>query len=227
MYLSYTLNYDIGKVWQYFSKHEFYIRKSPVNRLMYRLIIMTQEIIMLPKRLKGKFVVLVGLMGAGKTKLGRIIAGSLSLPFVDTDKEIEKASGYTVPEIFERYGEKYFRDGERRVIERILSKTPSVLATGGGAYMNENTRRELKKNSVTIWLRADLDLLVQRTENRADRPLLKKGHERKILAQLMKERYPIYADSDFVVDVNNEPAAQTAKRIINLMIKNTNPSKIL
>ncbi len=178
---------------------------------------MKQEFINLPNWPKDKFIFLVGLMGAGKTKLGRIIASSVSLPFIDTDIEIEKASGYSIQEIFEQFGEKYFRDGERRVIERILSKRPCVLATGGGAYMDLSIRNKMKKNGVAIWLRADLDLLVERTKHRSSRPLLNKGNTREILSKLIAERYPVYAQSELVIDASNETASKTAKKIIDLL----------
>ena len=186
---------------------------------------MDQEIVDLPDWLQGKFIVLVGLMGAGKTKLGRIIASSFGLPFVDADKEIELAAGCSIQEIFDRFGEEYFRDGERRVIQRILSEAPAVLSTGGGAFMNEETQAEISKHGVAVWLRADLDLLVRRTERRSGRPLLNKGNGREILAGLIDERYPVYAKADFAVDVSDEPAPETAKRIMR-ELKNHPPANI-
>ena len=186
---------------------------------------MDQEIVDLPDWLQGKFIVLVGLMGAGKTKLGRIIASSFGLPFLDADEEIELAAGCSIQEIFDRFGEKYFRDGERRVIQRILSEAPAVLSTGGGAFMNEETQVEISKHGVAVWLRADLDLLVRRTERRSGRPLLNKGNGREILAGLIDERYPVYAKADFAVDVSDEPASETAKRIMR-ELKNHPPAKI-
>ena len=149
---------------------------------------MNKEIINFPHWLQDKFIILVGLMGAGKTKLGRIVATSMGLPFIDTDTEIEKAAGYSVREIFEQFGEQYFRDGERRVIERILSKEPSVLATGGGAYMDELTRNSMKERGIVIWLRADLELLVQRTKFRVGRPLLNTGDTKEILSKLIDNK---------------------------------------
>jgi shikimate kinase len=179
---------------------------------------MKREIVNLPHSLQGKFIILVGLMGAGKTKLGRIIASSVNLPFIDTDIEIEKAAGYSIQEIFDRFGEAYFRDGERRVIERILHEQPAVLATGGGAYMDEQVRNTMRKYGITIWLRADLDLLVQRIKHRSGRPLLNKGSKRKILSGLIAKRYPVYAQSEIIVDVSDEPASKTAKRIVGLLM---------
>ena len=185
---------------------------------------MKQEINKLPHWLQGKFIILVGLMGAGKTKLGRIVASSINIPFIDTDAEIEKAAGYTVQEIFDRFGEKYFRDGERRVIERILREQPTVLATGGGAYMDSKIRNAMSTQGITIWLRADLDLLVQRTKHRSGRPLLNKGNAKEILSGLIAERYPVYAQSDLIIDVYDEPALRTAKKIIDLLISH-NPKE--
>jgi shikimate kinase len=179
---------------------------------------MKQETINLPHSLQGKFIILVGLMGAGKTKLGRIIASSVNLPFIDTDIEIEKAAGYSIQEIFNRFGEAYFRDGERRVIKRLLHEQPAVLATGGGAYMDEQVRNTMGEHGITIWLRADLDLLVQRTKHRSGRPLLNKGNKRKILSGLIAKRYPVYALSEIIVDVSDESASKTAKRITELLM---------
>ncbi len=134
---------------------------------------MKQEQIILPNWLQNKFIVLIGLMGAGKTRLGRILAESLKLPFIDTDIEIEKAAGITIEEIFNNFGETYFRNGEQKVINRVLNGEPSILATGGGAFMNSVTRKKIEKFGVSIWLRADINLLVKRTESRSGRPLLK------------------------------------------------------
>ncbi len=172
----------------------------------------------LPKSLEGRFIVLVGLMGAGKTNLGRRIAEATLRPFVDADTEIEKAAGCTVQEIFDRFGEDYFRDGERRVIARILGGEPAVLATGGGAFMNPETRKLIGRTSVSVWLRADLDLLVKRTERRDHRPLLKNGNHRNILSKLIEDRYPTYGEADIIFDVSDEPAPETAKRILNVLM---------
>lgn len=174
--------------------------------------------LILPLSADGKFIVLVGLMGAGKSNLGRRIAEATGLDFVDADHEIEKAAGCSIQEIFERFGEQYFRDGERRVIARILSGEPAVLATGGGAFMNEETRKLISENSISVWLRADLDLLVKRTEKRDHRPLLKGGDHRSILSKLIDERYPTYGKADIIFDVSDEPAPETAKRILEVLM---------
>jgi shikimate kinase len=145
-------------------------------------------------------IVLVGLMGAGKTTIGRRLAGYLAIPFVDADAEIELAAGKTIPEIFADHGESEFRDGERRVIARLLQSGPQVLATGGGAYMNEETRRNIRDNGIAVWLRADLDLLLQRVRKRSDRPLLNTADPEAVMRQLMDARYPVYAQADIVVE---------------------------
>lgn len=160
-----------------------------------------------------KFIVLVGLMGAGKSNVGKRVASIIGLPFVDTDAEIEAAADSTIEEIFEQFGEKYFRKGERRVIRRLLDQEPAVLATGGGAFMDSQIRTLIHKRGISVWLRADLDLLVKRTGRRDNRPLLKIGDRRNILKKLMEERHPIYEKSDIVVDVRDEGTATTAKRI--------------
>ena len=139
--------------------------------------------------------------------------------------EIEKAAGCSVQEIFENFGEDYFRKGEYRVIKRILNNKPAVLATGGGAYMNKETRKEISKYGIAIWLRADLDLLLKRTGNRSGRPLLEKGDKRKIIAGLIEERYPVYAESEFIIDVSDEPARETARKIIEAVISQAQRDK--
>jgi shikimate kinase len=163
-------------------------------------------------------VVLVGLMGAGKTSIGRRLAARLDLPFRDADHEIESAAGCTIEEIFERYGEDEFRSGERRVIGRLLQEeTPHVLATGGGAYMDPVTRTLIRDHGIAIWLRADLDLLLSRTSRRSNRPLLKKGDPREILARLIAVRYPVYAEADIVVDSEDVPPEETVDRVLRAL----------
>jgi shikimate kinase len=148
-------------------------------------------------------VVLIGLMGAGKSSVGAKLAEMLGAAFCDSDAEIEKAANLSVPEIFERYGETHFRDGERRVIARLLAGKPLVLATGGGAFMDAGTRALIAERAVSVWLRADLDLLVQRTAGRGHRPLLNRGNPRETLAELMAARYPVYERAD--VHVQSRP----------------------
>src|SRR3954465_6575311 len=142
-----------------------------------------------------KTVVLVGLMGAGKTSIGKRLAQRLNLSFVDADKEIETAAGCSIEEIFERLGEAQFRDGERRVILRLLENPVHVLSTGGGAFMDAAIRARIKEVAIAVWLRADPERLVKRVSRRNNRPLLKQGNPRETLARLMDLRYPLYAQA--------------------------------
>jgi len=148
-------------------------------------------------------LVFVGLMGAGKSVIGRLVAQSLSIPFVDTDAEIEKVSRMTISELFAAYGEAEFRSLETRVIERLLRNGPRVISTGGGAFINENTRRRIKNGGISIWLKADLDVLWERVSKRDHRPLLKTENPRQTLENLMIQRYPVYADADLTVQSGN------------------------
>jgi len=155
-------------------------------------------------RAPGKSVVLVGLMGAGKTSVGRKLAEKLDLPFTDADEEIVKAAGCSIEDIFEHYGEQAFRDVEERVIARLLEEGPQVLATGGGAFVNPRTRAQIAAQGISVWLRADLDVLLRRTRRRGGRPLLKNRDPKATLKKLMDERYPVYAEADIVVDSRDE-----------------------
>lgn len=159
-------------------------------------------------------VALVGLMGAGKSAIGKRLAARLGLPFVDADDEIEHAAGCTIAEFFEKYGEAEFRAGERRVIARLLDEPPHVLSTGGGAYMDPETRALMRAKAITVWLRADLDVLFDRVRKRTHRPLLRQGDPREILANLMNQRYPIYAEANIVVDSTAQPADRTTEQTI-------------
>ena len=159
-------------------------------------------------------IVLVGLMGAGKTKIGRRLALRLNLPFFDSDEEIETAAGETIEEIFSNRGEAMFRDGERRVIARLLDGPVHVLATGGGAFMDPATRRIIAERGVSIWLRAELDTLFARVSRRSNRPLLKTPDPHAVLAELIERRYPIYAEADITIDSGDGPADATAGRAI-------------
>ena len=161
----------------------------------------------------GKSIVLVGLMGAGKSSVGRRLARCLALPFADADDEITAVAGCSIPDIFDIYGEDAFRDCERRVIARMLQQQPHVMATGGGAFMNPVTRAAIRKHAVSVWLRADLDTLVERPSRRSDRPLLRGENPRARLEVLMKERYPVYAEADLVVDTGREPPEVTVQRV--------------
>jgi shikimate kinase len=164
-------------------------------------------------------IVLVGLMGAGKTTVGRRLAALLHLPFVDADEEIERAAGLKVSEIFALHGEEDFRRGERRVIERLLSGAPHVLATGGGAFMNAETRALVRAKGLSVWLRADLDVLMRRVEKRDSRPLLREGDPRATMQRLMDERYPVYAEADLVVESNNGPHASTVNAVVRALAR--------
>ncbi len=150
-------------------------------------------------------IVLVGLMGAGKTTVGRRLARRLDLAFVDADAEIEQAAGETIPEIFERHGEAAFRTGERRVITRLLNGPPQVLATGGGAFMDAATRTNIAARGISVWLKADLDILMKRLGKRSGRPLLESGDPRATMKRLIDERYPVYAGADITIDTLEGP----------------------
>jgi shikimate kinase len=165
-------------------------------------------------------LVLVGLMGAGKSTIGRRLAARLGLPFVDADNEIEAAAGCSIQEIFDEHGEDYFRDGERRVIERLLNGPVCVLATGGGAFMNETTRALIKEKGYSLWLRADLEILVQRTSRRSHRPLLNNGNPREILQNLMDQRYPVYETADISVETDDSPHSVVVDRAMKALVEN-------
>ncbi len=176
-----------------------------------------RDIVPLPATLAGRSVVLIGLMGAGKTSIGRRLAGRLGLPFRDADTEIEQAAGCTVSELFERYGEPEFRAGERRVIRRLLSAEPIVLATGGGAYMDASTRAAIREEGTSVWLRCTVPTLVRRVAGRSHRPLLNKGDPAEILERLMRARYPVYAEADIVVDCGEETPDATTARVLDAL----------
>jgi shikimate kinase len=168
-------------------------------------------------------VALVGLMGAGKSAIGKRLALRLSLPFVDADDEIERAAGCTISEFFERFGEAEFRAGERRVIQRLLEGPPRVLSTGGGAYMDPETRTLMRDNAITVWLRADLDVLYERVRKRQHRPLLRQGDPREILARLMNQRYPVYAEANIVVESTAQPADITTDQVVEALRRHLQP----
>jgi shikimate kinase len=168
----------------------------------------------IPGQLQSRSVVLIGLMGVGKTTVGRRLGKALNLPFVDADAEIERSAGRSIPEIFADYGEAAFRKGEQKVITRLLQGPPQVLATGGGAFLNLETRRMIEQFGVSIWLRADLDELVRRTAKRNTRPLLNQGDPKQILAKLIEERHPVYAKADLVVDSDQGPHTNTVDAIL-------------
>ncbi len=158
-------------------------------------------------------IVLVGLMGAGKSCIGRRLAQNLGRLFVDADSEVETAAGCSIEEFFQRHGETTFRDGERRVIARLLNQPGIVMATGGGAFMDPGTRAAIRERGLSVWLRADLELLLRRTSRRNNRPLLKRGNPRDILRGLIRERYPVYAEAEVTVDIDDSPPQVTTDRV--------------
>lgn len=165
-----------------------------------------------------KSVVLVGLMGAGKTTVGRRLAKVMGVSFKDSDDEISAAAGCSIPDIFEIHGEAIFRDLEQRVISRLLTdEAPQVLATGGGAWMSAVTRELIKKHAVSIWLKADVDVLLERVSRRGGRPLLEKGDKRAILTKLMDERYPIYVEADMTIESDSGAHERVVETIIQLL----------
>jgi shikimate kinase len=164
-----------------------------------------------------KTAVLVGLMGAGKTAIGKRLAQRLALDFVDADKEIETAADCSIAEIFARHGEQSFRDGERRVILRLLDNPVHVLSTGGGAFMDPETRTRIRDRGISIWLRADLDLMLKRVSRRSDRPLLQVPDPKAKLQELMALRYPIYALADIIVDSVDAPPEVTVERVYDAL----------
>ena len=167
--------------------------------------------------LGSRSVVLVGMMGAGKSSIGRRLAAVLDIPFRDADTEIEQAAGMSIPDIFESKGEPYFRAGEARVIARLLDGGPQVLATGGGAFMNEATRAATREKGVSIWLKADLDVLLRRVKRRADRPLLKNGDPAATIEKLMAERDPFYAQADLTVSSRDVPHEAIVTEIVSML----------
>jgi shikimate kinase len=164
-----------------------------------------------------KSVVLVGMMGAGKTSVGRRLASTLGMPFRDADAEIETAAGCSITEIFERFGEPAFRAGERKVIARLLSEPPHILATGGGAFVDPETRERIRESAISVWLKANVDLLLERVRRKDNRPLLRNTDSRAALVRLMREREPVYAQADIVVESDDGPHDTVVKRIVSAL----------
>ena len=169
------------------------------------------------QRLGQRPIVLVGLMGAGKTSVGRRLAEKLGIPFVDADHEIEAAAGKSIKEIFADHGEAYFREGERRVIQRLIGNGAQVLATGGGAYMNEETRQRIQEHGVSVWLRASLPILMKRVSKRQDRPLLQAEDPEAVMRGLIDKRYPVYALADVMVDSRDVQHGQMVNDVIRAL----------
>jgi shikimate kinase len=162
-------------------------------------------------------LVFVGLMGAGKTVIGKLVAEALGLSFVDSDLEIERVSTMTIPELFQQYGEAEFRALESRVIERLLKDGPRVISTGGGAYINEDTRRAIARRDIAIWLKADLDTLMARVSRRPNRPLLQNDDPRGTMQRLIEQRYPVYAEADITVESRNERKDVTVRQVLDAL----------
>ena len=154
-------------------------------------------------------IVLIGLMGAGKSRIGKDLATKYGFSFVDTDDEIVKAAGCSISDIFELYGEEAFRDLEERVISRLLMSNVQIIATGGGAFMNAKIRRVISKYGISIWLKAGLSVLIERTSRRKGRPLLERGDPETIMKGLINERYPVYAKADIVIETQDIPIDDT------------------
>jgi shikimate kinase len=162
-------------------------------------------------------VVLVGMMGAGKSTIGRRLSGRLRLPFLDADIEIEAAAGMPIPDIFETHGEPHFRDGEARVIARLLDHGPAVIATGGGAFMREETRRRISAKAVSIWLKADADIIMRRVKRRADRPLLQTADPAATVGRLIEEREPVYQHADLTIWSRDVPHEKIVEECIEAL----------
>src|SRR6185312_2999739 len=175
----------------------------------------SEDIEIVKKRLGRRSIVLVGLMGCGKSSVGKRLAFKLGLPFVDADDEIERAAAKSINEIFADHGEALFRDGERKVIARLLRNGPQVLATGGDAYMHAETRQSVRENGISIWLRAELPVLMRRVMKRDTRPLLREGNPEATMQKLIEARYPVYAEADMTVESREEPHDVIVAEILN------------
>jgi shikimate kinase len=180
---------------------------------------LSKEIEDIREKLGNHSIVLVGLMGAGKSSIGRRLAEKLDVPFVDADHEIEIAADKTIPEIFKDHGEAYFREGERRVISRLIENGAQVLSTGGGAFINEETRQGIQARGISVWLKADLSLLMKRVMKRADRPLLQSENPEAVMQKLMDQRYPIYATADVIVESRDVQHTQMVNEVIKVLAK--------
>ena len=169
--------------------------------------------------LRARTITLVGLMGVGKSSVGRRLANALDLPFKDADVEIEAAAGRSIPDILAEMGEPAFREGERRVIARLLENPPHVLATGGGAFMNDETRALIKERSISVWLKADLEVLVRRVSRKDSRPLLSGKDPLAVLTELAEKRYPVYAEADITVETGDTAHHVTVDQVIRALTR--------
>lgn len=170
--------------------------------------------------LGARAIVLIGMMGVGKSSIGRRLAARLGLAFVDADSEIEEAAGMSIPDIFAVHGEAHFRDGEARVIARLLESGPTVLATGGGAFLREETRARIRAQGVSLWLKADADVILKRVRRRNDRPLLQTDDQRGTIERLIAERHPIYAGADICVISQDVPHERIVEQCIDALYRN-------
>ena len=177
----------------------------------------------LQELLHGRPIVLIGMMGAGKTTVGRRLASRLGRHFVDSDEEVEKAAGMSIEDIFKARGEADFRAGEVKVIARLLKQSDIVLGTGGGAFINEETRSALREAAITVWIKADFELLFQRVSRRSHRPLLKTANPRETLQKLIDQRYPIYAEADVTVVSRDVPQDQVASEVMDALLEHLAP----
>jgi len=180
---------------------------------------LSKEIEDISEKLGNRPIVLVGLMGAGKSSIGRRLAEKLEIPFVDADHEIEVAADKNIPEIFKDHGEAYFREGERRVISRLIENGAQILSTGGGAFINEETRQSIHDHGISVWLKADLTLLMKRVMKRADRPLLQTEDPEAVMQKLMDQRYPIYSKADVTVESRDVQHTQMVNEVIKILAK--------
>ena len=180
---------------------------------------LSKEVEDIREKLGNHPIVLVGLMGAGKSSIGRRLAEKLEIPFVDADHEIEVAADKTISEIFADHGEAYFREGERRVISRLIENGAQILATGGGAFINEETRRIIDSHGISVWLKADLPLLMKRVLKRSDRPLLQTENPEAVMQKLMDQRYPLYAKADITVESKDVQHTQMVNEVIKVLAK--------
>jgi len=183
--------------------------RSPVEEAIegYRIV----------ERLGTRNIVLIGMMGVGKSSVGRRLAQILHLPFVDADSEIEAAANLPIAEIFATYGEAHFREGEQRVLARLLTSGPKVLATGGGAFMNEETRANCRRNGITIWLQAEVSVLLERVRKKSNRPLLERKNPELVLKNLLREREPTYALADIIVASREGPHQLVTAEIVQAL----------
>ncbi len=177
-------------------------------------MVICQEQNMKQRLLEPKIILLVGMMGVGKTSLGRILSKRLNLPFIDSDKEIERITGFTISDLFARYGEEEFRTGEEKIMARLLSGKPCVLSSGGGAFLSEKTREVASRSAISIWLKAETEIISKRTQGRTHRPFVPAADNQRAIERLVRERYPVYAEADITVESFNEPPFKTANRVL-------------